>query len=184
MAIALLTLGLIITQPASEVVEEPQPPETQRTPDIVVTADRLPDTRADVAYGEFEVEPLAIDLAPRQSLETLLLLIPGAQQFRRADSRSSNPTAQGLTLRALGGNASARTLVLRDGVPVADPFFGSVPFNSLLLGSAARISVTPGAGAGPFGGGAIAGGVEIESNDPLTENEPKALLSIGSFDTL
>ena len=33
--------------------------------------------------------------------------IPGFQQFRRSDARSANPTSQGATFRALGGNASA-----------------------------------------------------------------------------
>lgn len=150
--------------------------------DIVVTAPTLPDARSDAAYGQFDLPGAAIDALPRQTFEELLPLIPGAQQFRRSDSRSSNPTAQGLTLRALGGNAAARTLVLRDGVPVADPFFGSVPFNSLLIGATRRISVTPGAGAGPFGGGAIAGVVEIESDDPLASEGITALLAGGSFD--
>ena len=35
------------------------------------------------------------------------------------------------TLRALGGNATSRALVLLDGVPIADPFFGYIPFNAL-----------------------------------------------------
>ncbi len=54
--------------------------------------------------------------------------VAGFQEFRRSDSRSSNPTAQGVTLRALGGNASSRALVLLDGVPMVDPFFGHVRF--------------------------------------------------------
>ena len=57
--------------------------------------------------------------------------VAGFQQFRRSDSRSANPSAQGVTLRALGGNASSRALVLLDGVPMADPFFGYIPFTAL-----------------------------------------------------
>ncbi len=61
----------------------------------------------------------------------MLAWAAGFQQFRRSDSRSANPSAQGVTLRGLGGNASSRTLVLLDGVPVSDPFFGYVPFSAL-----------------------------------------------------
>ncbi|MGY6361490.1 TonB-dependent receptor plug domain-containing protein, partial [Proteus mirabilis] len=52
-------------------------------------------------------------------VENVLADVAGFQQFRRADSRSANPSAQGVTLRALGGNASSRALVLLDGVPLA-----------------------------------------------------------------
>jgi outer membrane receptor protein involved in Fe transport len=151
--------------------------------DIVVTA-KLPDTQGDSAFGAYDLDIPQVALVPRQAVETLLFGIPSAQQFRRSDSRSSNPSAQGLTLRALGGNAAARTLVLRDGVPVMDPFFGSVPFNSLQLATIERIRVTPGVGAGPFGGGAIAGVVEIESSPIASGNSPNVSIGRGSFNTL
>ena len=48
---------------------------------------------------------------PSGRIEEALAGIAGFQQFRRSDSRSSNPTAQGVTLRALGGNATSRALV-------------------------------------------------------------------------
>ena len=50
--------------------------------------------------------------------------MPGFQQFRRSDARTANPTSQGATLRALGGNASSRALLMLDGVPQTDPFGG------------------------------------------------------------
>ena len=39
------------------------------------------------------------------------------QLFRRLDLTTGHPTSQGVTLRALGGNASSRVLVILDGVP-------------------------------------------------------------------
>jgi outer membrane receptor protein involved in Fe transport len=150
--------------------------------DIVVNG-TLPAVPSDAAYGELTLADTVIDTAPRPTFEALLPLIPGAQQFRRSDSRSSNPTAQGLTLRALGGNAASRTLVLRDGVPIADPFFGSLPFSSLHLQAVDGITVTPGAGAGPFGGGAIAGVIEIDSADVGAASAFSGSLSAGSFET-
>ncbi|MEL6487637.1 MAG: TonB-dependent receptor, partial [Pseudomonadota bacterium] len=101
-------------------------------------------------------------------LDDVLRNVAGFQQFRRSDSRSSNPTAQGVTLRALGGNATSRALVLLDGVPVADPFFGYVPFTALQPDTLGRIRVTRGGGSGPFGSGALAGTIELESAGPAT----------------
>src|SRR5690606_25962216 len=98
-------------------------------------------------------------------LEDALGNVAGFQQFRRSDSRSSNPSAQGVTLRALGGNATSRALVLLDGVPLTDPFFGYVPFNAVAPERLGRVRVTRGGGSGPFGAGALAGTIELESAD-------------------
>ncbi len=115
------------------------------------------------AYGTVTIDRdrLANDASGR--VEDVLSDVAGFQQFRRSDSRSANPSAQGATLRALGGNASSRTLILLDGVPVADPFFGYVPFNALTPDRLAGIRVTRGGGGGPFGSGAVAGVIELVS---------------------
>ncbi len=102
-------------------------------------------------------------LAPSGRIEDLLGTVPGLQQFRRSDSRSSNPTAQGISLRALGGNASSRTAVLLDGVPMTDPFFGSVPLSALVPERLGRMAVWNGGGAGAFSEGAVAGTIELTS---------------------
>ena len=63
---------------------------------------------------------------PAHELDQILKQVPGVQLFRRSDSTSGHPTSQGVTLRALGGNASSRALLILDGVPQADPFGGWV----------------------------------------------------------
>ena len=65
-----------------------------------------------------------LDHSASNRLEDVLRDVPGFQQFRRSDARSANPTSQGATLRALGGNASSRALLILDGVPQTDPFGG------------------------------------------------------------
>src|SRR3546814_17964583 len=79
--------------------------------------------------------------------------------------RAANPAAQGVTLRALGGNATSRALVLLDGVPQADPFFGYIPFNALVPDRLSVVRITRGGGAGPFGAGAVAGTIELGRSD-------------------
>jgi outer membrane receptor protein involved in Fe transport len=99
-------------------------------------------------------------------IEDVLRNVAGFQQFRRSDSRSSNPSAQGVTLRALGGNATSRALVLLDGVPLADPFFGYIPLSAIAPETLGTIRVTRGGGSGPFGAGSLAGTIELESAEP------------------
>lgn len=132
-------------------------------PDIVVLGGGLPLPPGTPAYGAVEIERDRLTGDASGRVEDVLLDVAGFQQFRRSDSRSANPSAQGVTLRALGGNASSRALVLLDGVPIADPFFGYVPFNALQPDALAGIRVTRGGGSGPFGAGAVAGTIELAS---------------------
>lgn len=135
-------------------------------PIIVVSGQGLPDTPAAPAYSSVQIDRDLIETTPSGRLEDALSSVAGFQQFRRSDSRSSNPSAQGVTLRALGGNATSRALVLLDGVPVADPFFGYVPFTAIQPELLDSIRVTRGGGAGPFGAGALAGTIELQSAGP------------------
>ncbi|UUY01428.1 Plug domain-containing protein [Sphingomonas sp. J315] len=69
---------------------------------------------------------------------------PGWRSSAAPILRSAHPTAQGISLRGIGGNASSRALLLLDGVPQADPFGGWVPFPATLPQRLARVRVTRG----------------------------------------
>lgn len=137
-------------------------------PTIIVTGHGLEDTPATPAYDVKEIERERVTTSASGRIEDVLSQIAGFQQFRRSDSRSSNPSAQGVTLRALGGNATSRALVLLDGVPMSDPFFGYIPLSALAPERLGRIRVTRGGGSGAFGSGAVAGTVELTSADAAT----------------
>lgn len=143
--------------------EAQQSPQGGPSPDIIVTGRGLPLPPGAPAYGSVEIDRarLAGDASGR--VENALRDLAGFQEFRRSDSRSSNPSAQGVTLRALGGNAASRALVLLDGVPVADPFFGHIPFPALVGSGLSGARITRGAGTGAFGAGAVAGVIELAS---------------------
>ncbi len=133
------------------------------SPDIVVLGRPLPLPPGVPAYGSVTIERARLTGDASGRVENVLADVAGFQQFRRSDSRSANPSAQGVTLRALGGNASSRALVLLDGVPLADPFFGYIPFNALSADRLSSVRVTRGGGAGAFGAGAVAGTIELVS---------------------
>jgi len=135
---------------------------------IIVLGEGLPDTPAAPAYSTVEIDRDLITSSGSGRLDDVLRNVAGFQQFRRSDSRSSNPTAQGVTLRALGGNATTRALVTLDGVPLTDPFFGHVPFNAVSPDRLGSIDVTRGGGTGPFGAGALAGTIALNSADAET----------------
>ena len=130
---------------------------------IVVTGRGLDQTPAVVAYDVRTLDRAALLSSASGRIEDALTGVAGFQQFRRSDSRSANPSAQGVTLRALGGNATSRTAVLLDGVPMADPFFGFVPLSAIAPERLVSARVTRGGGAGAFAAGAVAGTIDLSS---------------------
>lgn len=144
--------------------EENLPEDTPE--EIIVTGRGLDAALSTGIYATTTLERETIIASPSGRIEDVLRGVAGFQQFRRSDSRSSNPSAQGVTLRALGGNATSRALVLLDGVPIADPFFGYIPLSAIAPETLGTIRVTRGGGSGPFGAGALAGTIELESAEP------------------
>lgn len=133
---------------------------------IVVTGHGLDDGPATPAYDVTILDRDAVTASASGRIEDVLSSVAGFQQFRRSDSRAANPSAQGATLRALGGNASSRALVLLDGVPVANPFFGYIPFSALAPARLSSVRVTRGGGMGAFGTGAVSGTIDLTSAGP------------------
>jgi outer membrane receptor protein involved in Fe transport len=163
--------GILLSLPAQILAQDNAPADNEdrvgsdanTEPVIIVTGKGLNEAPSVAAYSNSVVDRQQILAASSGRIEEVLGEVAGFQQFRRSDSRSSNPSAQGVTLRALGGNATSRALVLLDGVPMADPFFGYIPLSALSPDRLASINVTRGGGSGPFGAGALAGTIELES---------------------
>lgn len=154
-----LTLSLVLAA-IPTIATAGEAPDPDR---IVVTGEGLSLPPGTPAYGSVIIDRDRLTNSASGRIESVLGDVAGFQQFRRSDSRSANPSAQGATLRALGGNASSRTLVLLDGVPMADPFFGYIPFSALVPDRLSVVRVTRGGGIGAFGAGAVAGTIELAS---------------------
>ena len=160
------------------------PAAAQTAPDIVVTGRGLNDRPGDRTADIVTIDAARISANASDRLESVLADVAGLQQFRRSDSRSANPTSQGISLRGIGGNASSRALLVLDGVPQADPFGGWVPFPAYATDRIGRIRVTRGGGSGYFGPGALAGTVELESADPRDQPSLLGTAAFGSRDSV
>lgn len=169
-------LGALLLTPATA--------QAQGGETIIVTGRGLRPGIGDAAFSTVAIDRDRLAGAAANRLEDVLRDVPGFQLFRRADSRSANPTSQGPTLRALGGNAAARLLVLLDGVPQADPFGGWIAWPSLDPRRLAGARVTRGGGTGASGPGALAGTIELDGLSPGEAEAPGAGIAIGSRDSL
>ncbi|MFN3726445.1 MAG: TonB-dependent receptor [Allosphingosinicella sp.] len=147
---------------------------------IIVTGRGLGEAPGEAVYGTVTIGRERLDLSSSNRLEEVLRDVPGFQLFRRSDARSANPTSQGATLRALGGNASSRALLILDGVPQTDPFGGWISWPAYNPRRLGEVRVVRGGGTGAAGPGALAGTIELESASPQDLRGIAASLAAGS----
>ncbi|MEP7130194.1 MAG: TonB-dependent receptor [Sphingomicrobium sp.] len=134
---------------------------------IIVTGKALAEPKADRVYAVQRIGRRQLEQSPTHEIDQLLKDVPGVALFRRSDSRSGHPTSQGVTLRALGGNASSRALLVLDGVPQADPFGGWVNWPAYDPTALSEIRVVRGGGSVGNGPGALAGTIEMTSRSDI-----------------
>ncbi len=127
--------------------------------EVVVVAPRLPEAAGEQTYSAFAIDPVLIENAVR--LDEALRVVPGVALFRRNDSAAANPTIQGLSVRAIAPSGAGRALVTLDGQPMNDPFGGWVIWGALPTETIHGADVLRGAGAGPYGAGALTGSVRL-----------------------
>lgn len=125
----------------------------------------------------------ALRAAPTATLDGVLRGVPGFSLFRRSDSLTANPTAQGVSLRGLGPSGASRSLVLLDGVPLNDPFGGWVLWSKLPREGLARVEVVPGGGATAWGNAALGGVIQLfaipaETELMLVDQPPKPMTTV------
>ena len=138
----------------------------------MITGKALSEPKAERVYGIQTISSRHIEQSPSHELDQLLKDVPGLQLFRRSDARSGHPTSQGVTLRALGGNASSRALLVMDGVPQSDPFGAWVNWPAYDPQDLAQVRVIRGGGSVANGPGALAGTIEMTSRaEPSVSGE-------------
>ncbi len=130
---------------------------------VVVTAARLPPLRGEAAFSVVRIDQA--DLASAVRVDEALGRTPGVSLFRRTSSLSANPTTQGISLRAIAPSGAGRTLVVLDGAPLNDPFGGWVIWSQLAPEALAGADIVRGAGAGPYGAGALTGVISLRERD-------------------
>ncbi len=144
-------------------VDAPPPVFSVPVSQVVVTAARLPPPKGEAAFAVVRLDAAALATAVR--VDEALGETPGVSLFRRTSSLSANPTTQGISLRAIAPSGAGRTLVLLDGAPLNDPFGGWVIWSQLAPESLAGIDIVRGAGAGPYGAGALTGVIALRERD-------------------
>jgi outer membrane receptor protein involved in Fe transport len=164
---AFLLLLLVSPSLAARGVEPaPQDPSTVLTEEVTVTATRTERRLGDTAASVAVLSPADLQATAAPTVDDALRQVPGFSLFRRSGSRFANPTAQGISLRGLGGSGASRAVVLADGIPLNDPFGGWVYWGRVPRASLDRIEVLRGAASDLYGSGALSGTVNLLTHLP------------------
>jgi outer membrane receptor protein involved in Fe transport len=134
-----------------------QPPAIET---VIIDAARLPPAASEPAFSVVKLNEAQI--APFDRLDVALKQVPALSLFRRTSSLGANPTTQGVSLRSIAPSGAGRSLVTLDGVPQNDPFGGWVIWSAQPTEGLEGISVVRGAGAGPYGAGALTGVIALD----------------------
>jgi outer membrane cobalamin receptor len=109
-------------------------------------------TRLFGPYSVFQIDDGDIDESGADDLAQALEMVPG--MVVRADSR-------GEARLSTRGLAEREIVVLVDGVPISDPYTGSVSSSMVLAGALGRVRVTKGPAASVYGANALGGVIEV-----------------------
>ena len=146
--------------------------------EIVVTASRTPQTLADVPASVSVVSAEQVRDTPAQGLDDVLQLVPGLN-LTQIGPYVGHPTAYNEAMRGLP-TTETRMLVLMDGIPVNDPFFGYIQWNRIPLDEIERVEIVRGGGS-PLWGNAAMGGVVNVITEPPGSNQLDLDASGGSY---
>lgn len=137
-------------------------PDSATLDAVVVTATRDAQALTDVPESVSIVTREEIDNTSALSLDEILRRVPSLD-VPISSSYQLHPTSDNVSMRGLGG---IRALVMVDGIPLNDPFFGYVQWNRVPLESIERVEIVRGADAALWGNYAMGGVINILTRTP------------------
>ncbi|MDH3734138.1 MAG: TonB-dependent receptor [Gemmatimonadota bacterium] len=158
--LAALALPALGTWPL--VAQEPDSTSAIPLRDLVVSVTRTSQLVGEVPAKVTILSRAEIEASPARTIPDLLRTIPGVTLRDYQSSMATHPTRQAASMRGLGGGTSAgRTVVLLNGMPIADPWGGWVHWARIPLYMVERIEVVRGGAAGVWGSRALGGVINI-----------------------
>jgi outer membrane receptor protein involved in Fe transport len=145
---------------------------------VIVTATRSTRMLSHVPESASVVTAARVQDTPAQSLDDVLRHVPGVN-LPLLSGIEAHPTADNVSMRGLGG---IHALVLLDGVPLNDPFFGSIQWGRIPMEEVDHIEIVRGGGSPLWGNYAMGGVINIITRPP-DDDTAIAEVAGGSFGT-
>jgi len=156
----------------------PPPNYDQKLGDMVVNATRSGTTLDQMSLNTTILTKEALETSPDQTIDQVLKNVPGVF-LNDVPYYQKDPTGQSINVRGLG---YGRTLVLIDGLPANDAFYGTVQWNLVPMSSIESVEFVRGGVSSLYGNYGMGGVININTKTPKNSSQ-EVSTSYGSFAT-
>ena len=156
----------------------PPPDYDQKLSDVVVTATRSGTPLDQMSLNTTILTKEVLESSPDQTIDQVLKNVPGVF-LNDVPYYQKDPTGQSINVRGLG---YGRTLVLIDGLPANDAFYGTVQWNLVPMSSIESVEFVRGGVSSLWGNYGMGGVININTKTPKNSGQDVSA-SYGSFAT-
>ena len=171
-------LLLIVPSAMSWAQIAPPPNYDQKLNDMVVNATRSGTPLDEMSLNTTILTKEALESSPDQTIDQVIKNVPGVF-LNDVPYYQKDPTGQSINVRGLG---YGRTLVLIDGLPANDAFYGTVQWNLVPMSSIESVEFVRGGVSSLYGNYGMGGVININTKNPKNSSQDVSA-SIGSFGT-
>ncbi len=179
MFIRIVILAVIVSVFGSTNAQLIYLPDTVDIPQVLVTANRDMRNVADIPGRVTVIDSKTIDELPVQNVDEILKYVANVYVNRSWGIFSQNSS---VTMRGL--DASARVLVLLDGVPLNKSAGGSINWQLVPINSIKQIEVIKGPASAIYGNNAMGGVINVITKNPKKPFQGEAAILGGTYNTL
>ena len=172
------TLILLVASGAVYAQIAPPPDYDQKLSDVVVSATRSGTPLDQMSLNTTILTKEVLESSPDQTIDQVLKNVPGVF-LNDVPYYQKDPTGQSINVRGLG---YGRTLVLIDGLPANDAFYGTVQWNLVPMSSIESVEFVRGGVSSLWGNYGMGGVININTKTPKNSGQDVSA-SYGSFAT-
>ena len=170
--------GLALIAASAQAQIAPPVDYNQKLGDVVVSATRSGTPLDEIPLNTTILTKEVLEIAPDQTIDQVLKNVPGVI-LNDTPYYQKDPTGQSINVRGLG---NARTLVLIDGLPANDAFYGTVQWNLVPMSAIDSVEFIRGGVSSLWGNYGMGGVINIKTKTP-SNSQQEVSGSIGSFGT-
>ncbi len=173
-----MLFGLILSSTSARSQIAPPPDYDQKLKSVTVSATRSGTPLDEIPLNTTVLTKEALEVAPDQTIDQVLKNVPGVI-LNDTPYYQKDPTGQSINVRGLG---NARTLVLIDGVPANDAFYGTVQWNLVPMSAIDSVEFIRGGVSSLWGNYGMGGVINIKTKTPVNSQQ-EVSASYGAFGT-
>ena len=175
--IGMLFASILLSSGAQAQIAPP-PDYDQKLKSVTVSATRSGTPLDEIPLNTTILTKEVLESSPDQTIDQILKNVPGVI-LNDTPYYQKDPTGQSINVRGLG---NARTLVLIDGLPANDAFYGTVQWNLVPISSIDSVEFIRGGVSSLWGNYGMGGVINIKTKTP-SNSQQEVSASIGAFGT-